>query len=98
MKEDQTISSTARLGGNRARVRRYRSLHRRIDYVPSPDVLPIIQHHLKIGNDPCLAGLIDYLIRLGIRSLPEMGVHNGQTTWIPPSGHLRSMQKPPRTG
>jgi hypothetical protein len=58
MKEDQTISSTARLGGNRARVRRYRSLHRRIDYVPSPDVLPIIQHHLKIGNDPCLAGLI----------------------------------------
>ena len=40
MNEDPTISSTASLTGNRARVRRYRTLHRRIDYVPSPDVLP----------------------------------------------------------
>ena len=65
MNEDPTISSTARLNGNRARVRRYRTPHRRIDYVPSPDVLPIIQHHLKIGRDPYLAGVIDYLIRSG---------------------------------
>jgi hypothetical protein len=41
MKEGSTVSSNARLTGNRARVQRYRSLHRRIDYVPSPDVLPI---------------------------------------------------------
>ena len=52
MTQDPTISTTGRLSGNRARVRRYRTLHRRIDYVPSPDVLPIIQHHLKIGRDP----------------------------------------------
>jgi hypothetical protein len=73
MNEDQTISSTARLGGNRARVRRYRSLHRRIDYVPSPDVLPIIQHHLKSGKDPCLAGVIDYLIRSGHQAITGNG-------------------------
>jgi len=44
---------------NRARVRRYRATHRRIDYIPSPDVLPIIEHHLKIGTDRCLAGVLD---------------------------------------
>jgi hypothetical protein len=38
-----------KIRGNRARVRRYRAIHRRIDYAPSPDVLPIIEHHLKIG-------------------------------------------------
>jgi hypothetical protein len=65
MSQDRSIASAARLGGNRARVRRYRSLHRRIDYVPSPDVLPIIQHHLKNGKDRYLAGVIDYLIRSG---------------------------------
>ena len=73
MNEDQPISSTARPGGNRARVRRYRSLHRRIDYVPSPDVLPNIQHHLEIGRDPCLAGVIDYLIRSGHQAITGNG-------------------------
>ena len=28
--------------GNRARVRRYRANHQRIDYVPGPDVMKII--------------------------------------------------------
>jgi len=51
--------------GNQARVRRYRVTHRRYDYVPSPDVRPIIEHHLKIGTDFCIAGVIDYLIRTG---------------------------------
>ena len=46
--------------GNRARVRRYRAVHRRFDYAPSPDVLPIIEHHLNIGTDCCVAGVIDY--------------------------------------
>ena len=54
-----------RLTGNRARVRRYRTTHRRFDYVPSPDVLPIIEHHLKVGTDRCVAGVIDYLVRAG---------------------------------
>ncbi len=65
--------STARLTGNLARVRRYRAIHRRFDYVPSPDVLPIIEHHLKIGTDPCLAGVIDYLIRSGQRAITGNG-------------------------
>ena len=60
--EGFTVLGTPPLTGNRARVRRYRSRHRRIDYVPSFDVLPIIQHHLDIGTDPCLAGVIDYLV------------------------------------
>ena len=70
---DQTIPSTGRLGGNRARVRRYRALHRRIDYVPSPDVLTIIKHHLKTGRDPYLAGVIDHLIRNGHQSITGNG-------------------------
>jgi hypothetical protein len=74
MDRDQTNSSTARLvGGNRTRVRRYRTLHRRIDYVPSPDVLPIIQHYVKIGTDPCLVGVIDYLIRSGHQAITGNG-------------------------
>jgi hypothetical protein len=72
MKEGFTVSST-RLTGNRARVRRYRAMHRRIDYVPSSDVLRIIQHHLKIGTDPCLAGVIDHLIRSGHQAITGKG-------------------------
>ena len=65
--------NTPRLTGNRARVRRYRATHRRIDYVPSPDVLQIIEHHLKIGRDGCLAGVIDYLIRSRQRAITGNG-------------------------
>ena len=61
------------LTGNRARVRRYRALHRRIDYIPSPDVLPIIEHHLKIRTDPCIAGVLDYLIRSGQQAITGNG-------------------------
>jgi hypothetical protein len=46
------------LSGNRARVRRYRASHQRIDYAPAPDVFLIIEHHLKIGTDPCKAGVL----------------------------------------
>ena len=63
----------AEIGGNLARVRRYRSIHRRIDYVPSPDVLPIIEHHLKLGTDAFLGGVIDYLIRTGHRTITGNG-------------------------
>jgi len=65
--------NTTAITGNRARVHRYRTNHRRIDYVPSPDVLPIIKHHLKIGTDGCLAGVIDYLIRSGQRAITGNG-------------------------
>lgn len=64
---------TTRPTGNRARVSRYRACHRRIDYVPSPDVWPIIQHHLKTGTDPCLAGVIDHLIRSGHHAITGNG-------------------------
>ena len=73
MDQDQTVSNTTRLIGNRVRVRRYRTLHRRIDYVPSPDVLTIIQHHLKTGRDPYLAGVIDHLIRNGHQNITGNG-------------------------
>jgi hypothetical protein len=73
MKEGFTGLSTAPLTGNRTRVRRYRALHRRIDYVPTSDVLRTIQHHLKIGTDPCLAGVIDYLIRSGHQTITGNG-------------------------
>lgn len=38
MRQETNEPSPGRLTGNRARVRRYRANHRRIDYVPSPDV------------------------------------------------------------
>lgn len=59
--------------GNQARVRRYRAYHRRIDYNPTPDVLLIIEHHLKMGTDNCLAGVIDYLIRAGQQAITGNG-------------------------
>lgn len=65
--------ATAQLTGSLARVRRYRGRHRRFDYVPSPDVLQIIEHHKKVGTDPCLAGVIDYLIRTGQRAITGNG-------------------------
>lgn len=73
MNEQTTIPTIARLTGNRARVRRYRRFHRRIDYVPSPDVLSIIEHYLKLGTDPCLAGVIDDLIRSGQQAITGNG-------------------------
>ena len=64
--------NTMRLTGNRGRVRRYRTTHRRFDYVPSPDVLPIIEHHLKLGTDHCVAGVTptacQQLLECGIES------------------------------
>lgn len=59
--------------GNRAMVRRCRATHRWIDYIPSPDVLPIIEHHLKIGTDRCLAGVLDYLVRSGQQAITGNG-------------------------
>lgn len=49
------------------RVRRYRQRHPRIDYYPAPDVLAIIKHHQTVVNEPCIAGIIDGLIRVGHR-------------------------------
>ena len=69
--------STANLTGNRARVRRYRALHRRFDYVPSYDVLQIIEHHLKLGTSDCTAGVIDFLIRSGHRAFEQAITGNG---------------------
>ncbi|HKC96143.1 MAG TPA: hypothetical protein VKB81_19190 [Nitrospira sp.] len=65
--------NTDRMTGNLARVRRYRALHRRFDYVPSPDVLMIIEHHLKAGKERYLPGVIDYLIRSGHRAITGNG-------------------------
>jgi hypothetical protein len=70
LKDQQKFTiSTTKLSDNRARVRRYRTCHRRIDYVLSPDMCAIIDHHLKVGTDPCLAGVIDYLIRTGHQTI-----------------------------
>ena len=52
--------------GNKARVQKYRSTHRRIDYVPCPEALAAIKKHLSIKLDNnCLAGVIDRLILAG---------------------------------
>ena len=69
--------NTTAIAGNRARVRRYRAIHRRIDYASAPDVLPIIEHHLKTGTDPCLAGVLDYLIRSGQQAIQAITGNGG---------------------
>ena len=47
------------------RLQKYRDRHPRIDYYPSPDVLKILLHHQAQSGEPCLAGVLDGLIRAG---------------------------------
>lgn len=54
---------------NQTRINRYRQKHSRIDYYPSPDVVDIIKHHQANSSEPCIAGIIDGLIRAGHRSV-----------------------------
>jgi len=58
---------------NKLRLRRYRQRNRRIDYYPSPDVLDIVKYHLANGTEPCLAGILDGLIRAGHRAVSGNG-------------------------
>ena len=53
---------------NAIRQQRYRAKHRRIDYVPDPDVLAIIQKHTKLMPWN-LAGVIDALIMAGDKAI-----------------------------
>lgn len=53
----------------RLRVQRYRATHRRIDYVPSPDVLAVIERHLAAGTDGCIAATLDMLITAGDKAI-----------------------------
>lgn len=55
---------------NKERVARYRSTHRRFDYVPSPEALAAIESHKALDN--CIAGVLDQLILAGSKALPEI--------------------------
>jgi len=68
-----SIQSEAAATGNRARVRRYRSNHRRIDYVPAADVLKIVEAWLAKGLNNCHAGVIDHLILAGHQAMSGNG-------------------------
>lgn len=57
--------------GNRARVQRYRAKHKRIDYVPSPAALAIIEACLLRRLDNSLAGVIDRLVLAGHRAIAD---------------------------
>ena len=60
--------------GNKVRVQKYRSTHRRIDYVPCPEALAAIKKHLSIKLDNnCLAGVIDRLILAGNKAITGNG-------------------------
>ncbi len=58
---------------NRNRIHRYRERHPRIDYYPAPDVLAILLHHSEITGEPCLAGVLDGLIRVAHRAVSGNG-------------------------
>ncbi len=75
---------------NRARVRRYRAKHQRIDFVPSPDVLKIIEHHLTAELDNCKPGVIDKLVRAGHRAITGNGAPEGGRLTLPPKNVLLS--------
>lgn len=51
------------------RLKRYRDRHIRIDYYPAHDVVKILKHHQSLASEPCLAGVIDGLIRAGHRAV-----------------------------
>lgn len=55
------------------RLERYRQRHSRIDYYPSPDVADIIKHHQANSGEPCIAGILDGLIRAGHRIVSGNG-------------------------
>lgn len=55
--------------GNRTRVQRYRAKHRRIEYVPSPDALAIIEAWQAHKLNNCMAGVIDRLILEGHKAM-----------------------------
>lgn len=93
MEQEKNTARSTRPTGNKARVRQYRSCHRRIDYVPSTDVWTIIDHYLRLGADPCLVGVIDYLIRSGHRAITGMGGCDGTTTWVLAAGTVSAMWK-----
>ena len=58
---------------NPIRLQRYRQKHKRLDYYPSPDVADIIAFHIANGKEPCIAGILDGLIRAGHRSVSGNG-------------------------
>lgn len=57
----------------RIRLQRYRQKHTRLDYYPSPDVADIIAFHQASGKEPCIAGILDGLIRAGHRAVSGNG-------------------------
>lgn len=57
---------------NTIRQRRYRTKHRRIDYVPDAEVLAIIQKHRKLMPWN-LAGVIDALIMVADKAITGNG-------------------------
>ena len=77
------------------RVGRYCATHRRIDYVPGPKILPIIQQHLAAGMDNCLAGVIDRLVLAATAPLPETALGSiARPTRVKPwSAHHRFGQQ-----
>jgi hypothetical protein len=62
-----TKDSTIQGENDMTRTQRYRTRHPRIDYYPSPDVLAILRHHCQTTGEPCLAGIIDGLVRIAHR-------------------------------
>lgn len=57
--------------GNRARVRRYRAKHRRIEYIPSPAALAIIEAWCARKLDNCTSGVMDRLVLEGNKALSK---------------------------
>jgi len=50
---------------NSERMKRYRKTHRRFDYVPSPEVLAVIELERKNNPKVCFAEILDRLIIAG---------------------------------
>lgn len=69
------IAANSGKTANAVRVARYRARHRRIDYVPVPDALVLIEKHLAAGLDKCIAGVIDRLITAGDKAIAGNGQH-----------------------
>ena len=67
----------AKRASNKACVDRYRQRNRRIDYVPAPRILALIEDYKAQGLNNCLSGVIDDLVRAGHKAISGNGALRG---------------------
>lgn len=64
-------NKVAKATSNLARQKRYRHRHRRFDYTPAPDVLPIIEAYLSRYPTRPVREILDAIVRTAHRHMQD---------------------------